>query len=574
MKLKRIKINKFRSIEYCDIPISDVTAIVGENNSGKSSILRALNVFFNFRDERQAFKEKRHQYTKRSFSRIELVFHEVDADNVLARIIHKNQITVRLTYNPIRNIETFEYKKRKYHQLKIKILNKIKQYLHFTFIPPKRDHHDLELEEKALIAHIINSSLSKFTRERDTLTPKFKEAAKYLERTALKKTTTELTHFLMAQPNHSYDLSFPDDINYKDFLDRIKFRIVEGTEKYNFADCGTGTQSLTVIALHRFLANLKKRNVIICIEEPESNLHPQSQRRWINEYLTHQTNSPDDQLILTTHSPTIIDSLDHINIVLFRKINDDHRFFKAKVNSLEHDFWSRNDIDEFRYYQFHKFKNSDFFFSKFVVIVESKVDAQVVHELLKQRNINLIDKGVSVVSLDGVENLKYLYHLVKEMGLEYIVVLDKDYFLPYINGELEKSRGSDGYPRHTYAYKNSSLIDTLIPKTSDRSKLLKLFKSNHSKALDILERYNIICFSYCLEIDLVRSKTASNIFYSILNIPLQDQNSNELLVNRKNQIKKVKNLLAVIRGTPHRNLPNSYKRIKNVIQGMVKKYCG
>lgn len=573
MKLRRIRITKFRSIEYCDIPISDVVAIVGENNSGKSSIIRALNAFFDFRAEKQAFKEKRHQYTKRSFSRIELVFHEINNDDGLKTLIHKNQITVRLTFNPIINKEIYEYKKRTYHPLRVRMLNKVKKYTKFVFVPPQRDHSKLELEELTLLRRIIKYSLKKYTKERDTLTPKFREATHYLERTALKKITTELSKYLPSQPNYNYDLSFTDDINYDEFIDLIKFRLIEGERKYYFSDCGTGIQSLTVIALHRFLADLSPHDVIICVEEPESNLHPQAQRRWIKSFLSHQANHPEGQLILTTHSPTIIDSLDHINIVLFRKVHDEQRLFKANVKGLEHDFWSRNEIDEFRYYQFHKFKNSDFFFSKFVVIVESKTDAQVVHELLKQRNIDLIDKGVSIVSLDGVENFKYIYHLVKELRLNYLVILDKDYFLPYINDELVESRDPSGYPKYTYSYKSTCLVDTLIPKPSERNNLLKYFKSNHSQALDILESYHIICFSYCLEIDLVRSITASNLFYKMLQVPLQNRNSKELLVSRKNQIKKIKNILEVVKHTPHRNLPNSFKRIKNAIQGMVKQYC-
>jgi len=49
MKLIRsVEIQKFRSIEKAAIPdVSDVAAFVGPNNSGKSNILRALNLFFN-----------------------------------------------------------------------------------------------------------------------------------------------------------------------------------------------------------------------------------------------------------------------------------------------------------------------------------------------------------------------------------------------------------------------------------------------------------------------------------------------------------------------------------------------
>jgi predicted ATP-dependent endonuclease of OLD family len=37
MKLTKTQVQKFRSIEHCDVSLSDVTAIVGENNAGKSA---------------------------------------------------------------------------------------------------------------------------------------------------------------------------------------------------------------------------------------------------------------------------------------------------------------------------------------------------------------------------------------------------------------------------------------------------------------------------------------------------------------------------------------------------------
>ena len=48
MKLKKVRIKNFRGYnKKCEISIGDLTAIVGKNDIGKSSILEALEVFFN-----------------------------------------------------------------------------------------------------------------------------------------------------------------------------------------------------------------------------------------------------------------------------------------------------------------------------------------------------------------------------------------------------------------------------------------------------------------------------------------------------------------------------------------------
>ena len=44
MTIRRICIENYRSIENLDVELSSVNALVGPNNSGKSNILRALNI--------------------------------------------------------------------------------------------------------------------------------------------------------------------------------------------------------------------------------------------------------------------------------------------------------------------------------------------------------------------------------------------------------------------------------------------------------------------------------------------------------------------------------------------------
>ena len=46
MKLSKLEIWNFRSIEHVSLDISDLTSVIGENNAGKSSILRAIELFY------------------------------------------------------------------------------------------------------------------------------------------------------------------------------------------------------------------------------------------------------------------------------------------------------------------------------------------------------------------------------------------------------------------------------------------------------------------------------------------------------------------------------------------------
>ena len=47
LKIKKISIKNYRSIANFSIDCSNITCFVGNNDAGKSNVLRALNLFFN-----------------------------------------------------------------------------------------------------------------------------------------------------------------------------------------------------------------------------------------------------------------------------------------------------------------------------------------------------------------------------------------------------------------------------------------------------------------------------------------------------------------------------------------------
>ena len=54
MKLREISIKNFRGLVDVTIPIDDFTVIVGENNAGKTSLLDALRICLNAKNNRKS----------------------------------------------------------------------------------------------------------------------------------------------------------------------------------------------------------------------------------------------------------------------------------------------------------------------------------------------------------------------------------------------------------------------------------------------------------------------------------------------------------------------------------------
>ena len=46
MKIQRVKIKNYRNLKNIDVELSDVVALIGENNGGKSNFLKAITLPF------------------------------------------------------------------------------------------------------------------------------------------------------------------------------------------------------------------------------------------------------------------------------------------------------------------------------------------------------------------------------------------------------------------------------------------------------------------------------------------------------------------------------------------------
>lgn len=576
MRLKRIVIKNFRSIKKADIYIGDICAIVGENNSGKSSILRALNSFFNYEQEETYFLNANHQHTQRSQPIIELTFNEMPDDvTEFAAKVDRGELVVHATYISRSRKMNFSYKREgKYHGVDPSFIFELKKFISFVFIPANRDTATLKTQENTLLKDVLHAYLEKATIHRDNYSVRVKNATKYLQEQALNKVSKEIGRFYSLSRSFDYNVKYVEGVNYSILLRDIEIFIADSGRDFNIEDCGSGLQSLTVIALHRYLASLKHNKVIIGLEEPETNLHPQSQRELIKSTRSSSAYRNESQIIFTTHSSTIADQLDHREIVLCLKQDDQNRGFVTIIMQLPLNFWEKHDIQEFQYRRFYQYRNSDFFFARKIILTESKTDAEVVRRLLDDQKIDLDVNGVSLINLEGIGNLKYPYFLAKELQIPIFIILDKDYFLPYLNGELDKSRDSHGFPKYRYEFKKTCLVRDFVGSHAEATMLLNLLKKNHSKALNLLVRYNVICFNYSLEIDLISSKDGARLYYERLKVGQASRNSRELLVNRKNQIKDVQHLLHVASSLPTKNLPNSYKRIKKALPKFIIGHSG
>lgn len=564
MKITNIDIRKFRSIDQCSLNLNDINALVGQNNSGKSAVIRALNSFFNPENEELFHIQGKHSYTNKSIPKITITFDSLG--DGFQQYREGDTLEVQQVYQSSTRKISYKFRNGgRFIAASDELLQEIKESIAFVYIPPNRSPDQLKWEENALIKNLVEEYLKVETQRRDTLTPKFRSAAEYLEKGALKRISKEVEGYYSLRHTFNFSLSFNQNSNFMSFLNGIEMHINELGVDHHLDDCGTGLQSLTIIALHRVLANLKHQNIILGLEEPETNLHPQAQRELISSISRSSDEDDVAQVVLTTHSTVLIDNIDHLNIALVRKVPDATRGFKSKLLKLKTTFFEDHNLEKFKYYQFHLYRNSDFFYANHVIFVESKNDAEVVKVLADRAGIDLDLYGISLINIDGVRNLSYPFHIVRELEIPYLAILDKDYFIPYLNDELKLSRDGQGLPKYRYEYKTGIILKKLIPSRVDRDAVLENMRVNHSRALDVFERNNIVCMKYNLEMDLLCSDKAVEKMSALLGLSDDESNRRFILEERGSAAKKLDKMLETLRDLSNHNIPNSYKRIKKLV---------
>lgn len=565
MKITKLTVEKFRAVRLSEIELSQETALVGQNSAGKSSLLRALNAFFNFAEEERAFLEGRHAFQKTTTAIITVDFSNVPGDCDLPRLISGGaEVRARLKY---RRSDTWQIcDDGNWVTAPSDMHQKLSEHIRYVYVPMRRDHEVSGWSETGLLKSVVEAWLKQHTKKRDTISPKVTELSSAIQRQAFKGLSRQIRNVTPLNGRVSFALEYDPAPNYSLLLRDLVLRVTEGDTTVDLEDCGSGTQSMTAFGLYSYLAELQGSIYVLGIEEPEQNLHPHAQR----ELLQNLRKLP-LQVLFTTHSTIIVDELDHEEVVLCRRTSSATRGVEVTTTQIKSAFWAGQGFDRERYYLFHRQRNSDFFFASHIVLVESPIDGEVIKYILSQENMDQSAFAVSIYSVGGVKSLPYAYKLLAELGLSFSVILDKDYFMPYLNDERAASLDPRGFPKYRKELKSDSLLNEMLPDPADQLDLLEKFHSNHSRAMEILDAVGVYCFRWAMEVDLVASNTAETLLYSQLNVPPANQNTRELLSRRGKSLKRLETVLSVLRQLPKRNYPHSYARIRKSLPKVIKK---
>lgn len=288
-----------------------------------------------------------------------------------------------------------------------------------------------------------------------------------LER-SIKKNALEQLGYDPDTDGEKLDLFF-SPLSTMDFYRLLELKVHEGDFVINATDLGGGIQNALVLAILRAYEERKKKGAILLIEEPEISLHPQMQR---SLYKTIRKIGETNQVIYTTHSPHFVTIPDFEEVRIVRKKEDGTSMVKSNLVIDSHRREKiRKELDPER---------NESFFAKSVLLVEGDTEKLAIPEYAKRLGLDLDRVGATIVEVGGKRNLLELARIIISLDIPIGVLYDKD----------SSDFGNDSVAQEAF----NDELDKLADGTENR-KVWKLEK-NYEEELRTLfgvQKYQEIC---------------------------------------------------------------------------------
>lgn len=454
MKIARIRIQNYRSIKDCTLHPGDLCALIGGNNTGKSNILRAINLVLGERwpssnsiDDRDYFQYKTDEDIAISvwFDETQEVHGDIGKPGTVHGIqfrvsrykrasgkhvkgdpkveflcIDENGDVVTVLRRPNANAKPYPQPAR--------VTSPIRESVPAVFIDVDRSStYHLSGAPRSILGRLLTKVSKAFKSDKDAygeFRQRF-EAAREILRTdefvELESTVVEQLKAHTGLDNVDVFLDEVDPINvYRTFS--VLFQDEMTKHPVDAERMGSGIQSAVVISLLQAYREISKENAVLLFEEPELFLHAHG-RRHLFRLLT-ELKQAGTQVIYTTHSQDLVDleQLDFVHLVNNTKddgtmahIPDDSilpKDWRERLRIAKHFGGSRNEV----------------FFADSVVLVEGVTEQAAIRVLADvfPDELRLDMQNCSIIEAGGKSALPLMISVLAALGKPMLVVYDTD----------------------------------------------------------------------------------------------------------------------------------------------------
>ncbi|WP_415900844.1 ATP-dependent nuclease [Neptuniibacter sp. QD48_11] len=429
IQIDEVRILGFRGIKSLEVELSKVTVLVGTNNSGKTSFLKALHLvlgdYSRHLSDEDFYIGKDDQRVNEIRVDVRIVpmndgqrvntFNEEWAtefgDTIKAEANGQQYVAIRSRSKPnsIRGgFETNRFTLEKWPDAGAWEAEKVKetklttrfQSIPFIFNDAQRDIHQ-ELKEKSSFVGKVLSSVEYSQKEIEELEELIKKVndesvAKSQHLEALKKQLESLNQSFQGA-GVAEITPFPKKI--RDLSKHFTVHFGEDTSTaFSMEYHGMGTRSwasmLTAKAFVEMMSDKHEEEVepffpLFAAEEPEAHLHPSAQKT-----LYRQLSETTGQVIVSTHSPYLVAMVEQSELRHLKSTADN-----VEVCSLSSDL---SDEDRRRLHREVIHSRGEIVFSKAIVLCEGETEEQALPLLFeKYFSAEAFSLGVNFIGVGG-----------------------------------------------------------------------------------------------------------------------------------------------------------------------------
>lgn len=450
-----VRISGFRGISNLEISFPKVTVLIGQNNAGKTSIIKALQLALGdhsrYLTDEDFYIDNNDKVRKQIIIDVSIIpvdekgqqlndfsdeWREEFGDKIQSDIQEKEFVGIRtmcekdpikggfiVTRFPLSRWGEFDNWMDDTAKINKKISKRI-DAMPFIAIDAQRDIHQELREKTSYIGKVLSDIHFKDEDKNtiETLIAKLNESA-VNKSSVLSELKTHLNTLSQSFKGQGQTDITPFPKKIRDLSKRFSIHFGEdATNSFSMEYHGMGTRSwASMLTVKAFIEVLEKKHIaeekcffpIIAAEEPEAHLHPNAQRT-----LYKQLCDIKGQTIISSHSPYLAAECKLEDLRSLRKNNN-----SVQVKSIGEDFTPEDikklqrDIMRFR---------GEILFSKAIILFEGVTEEQLAPIFFeKYIGKSCYSLGVNCISVGG-KNYSPFIKLAYRLGIPVCVVSDND----------------------------------------------------------------------------------------------------------------------------------------------------